>query len=286
MNHRFTKTVLPLTTIEFKQLSTLLHDQCGLYLQEDQAYLVETRLREFVQELGLQSYGELYSCIRNEPEKLLPSVINLMTTNETLWFRDDSCWNALEKAIVPPLLKKIENDRSSRIKIWIAGCSTGQEAYSLAILIDELCRRRYKPELARSFDIHAMDISQAALHIARTACYNTFELNRGLSALRREHYFEQQEEHYWVVRPNIRLRVQFEAINLTQNFTHLGMFHLILCRNVTIYFTRTIRDHILSNMATMLEPGGVLMLGATEPLWSKKSRFKVKEFEGCVYIQP
>lgn len=271
-----------ITALEFKQLSKLLHDQCGIYLQEDQDYLVQTRLSDFVESLGLQSVGQLITRLHSEPEKLLPNIINLMTTNETLWFRDNSCWNALEKAILPELFKKIAQGYA--IKIWVAGCSTGQEAYSLAILIDELCQAKNRLELVRYFSIQAMDISEKALHTARLANYNSFEINRGLSLARRNKYFEQTSHNNWLLRPHIRLRVHFDTINLTRDFSRLGHFDLILCRNVTIYFTPQVRNQILSTMVNMLTPEGVLLLGATESLWHQRNNFKTAEFEGCLYI--
>jgi chemotaxis protein methyltransferase CheR len=273
-----------ITPLEFKQISKLLHDQCGINLQNDQDYLIETRLSDFASSLGLTTFSQLFAKLQVEPERLLPAVINLMTTNETLWFRDYSCWNALENSVLPELFKKLER-KANEIKIWIAGCSTGQEAYSLAILIDELCQQRKKPELARRFSIRAMDISQTALETARQARYNNFEVNRGLSVTRRDKYFERESQNGWILRPNIRLRVQFDAINLTRDFSHLGRFDLILCRNVTIYFTPAVRTHILSTMVKMLTPEGVLLIGATESLWGHRENFKTVEFEGCVYVK-
>jgi chemotaxis protein methyltransferase CheR len=141
-----------ITFSEFKQISQLLHEQCGIYLNDDQDYLVQTRLSNFADSLGFHSFSELTTLLKKYPEKYLPTVINLMTTNETLWFRDESCWNALEKDILPKLFKKLAESRH-HIRVWIAGCSTGQEAYSLAILIDELSAKFNKPELARHFYI-------------------------------------------------------------------------------------------------------------------------------------
>jgi chemotaxis protein methyltransferase CheR len=274
----------PLTSSEFKQISELLHNQCGINLQADQDYLVQTRLSHFVMSLGMNSFSQLISRLQFEPEKLLPTVINLMTTNETLWFRDQSCWNALEKSILPQLFKKLERG-AREIKIWIAGCSTGQEAYSLAILIDEMCHKYQHPELARRFSIRAMDISLSALETAREGKYNDFEMNRGLSVSRRDKYFEQKSRNLWMLRPSIRLRVHFDAINLTRDFSHLGMFDLILCRNVTIYFTSAVRSRILSTMVKMLTPEGALLIGASESLWGERGQLHVVEFEGCVYIK-
>jgi chemotaxis protein methyltransferase CheR len=277
-------TMRAITFAEFKQISELLYEQCGIYLNDDQDYLVQTRLSHFADNLGLANFTELATLLRTEPEKLLPTVINLMTTNETLWFRDESCWNALEKDILPRLFKQLE-DTQQDIKIWIAGCSTGQEAYSLAILIDELSGTLEKPALARRFYIQAMDISQTALEIAKTGRYNDFEIKRGLSLPRRDKYFDSYDDNVWVLRPNIRLRVHFDTVNLTRDFSNLGRFDLILCRNVTIYFTQEMRYKLLSTMTNMLTKQGVLLLGATESVRGRKGDFNTVEFEGCIYLK-
>lgn len=273
-----------ITALEFRQISRLLHDQCGINLNNDQDYLVETRLSHFAESLGLNNFSELTMLLRTQPGKLLPTVINLMTTNETLWFRDESCWNALEKDIMPRLFKKLE-DTQQDIKVWIAGCSTGQEAYSLAILIDEMSSEIKNPELARRFYIQAMDISQAALETARAARYNDFEIKRGLSLYYRDKYFDLSEDNCWILRPNIRLRVHFDAVNLTHDFSDLGKFDLILCRNVTIYFTQEMRYKILSSMTNMLTEQGALLIGATESVHDQKEEFNSTEFEGCIYLR-
>lgn len=273
-----------ITYAEFKQISQLLHDQCGIHLNDDQDYLVQTRLSHFAESLGLNSFSELATQLRTKPEKLLPTVINLMTTNETLWFRDESCWNALEKDILPRLFKQLEASQQD-IKVWVAGCSTGQEAYSLAILIDEMCAKIQKPALARRFYIQAMDISETALAIARAARYNDFEIKRGLSLNRRHKYFDHSNDNFWALRPNIRLRVHFDTVNLTRNFSTLGQFDLILCRNVTIYFTPETRYKILSTMTNMLTKQGVLLIGATESVRSQKDEFNLTAFEGCIYLK-
>lgn len=269
-----------ITFLEFKQISQLLHEQCGIYLNDDQDYLIQTRLGHFADSLGLKNFAELAVLLRQTPDKYLPTVINLMTTNETLWFRDESCWNALENDILPRLFTQPDG-----IKVWIAGCSTGQEAYSLAILIDELSAKMNKPSIARHVHIQAMDISQSALDIARAARYNDFEIKRGLSLERQQKYFELDKDNYWTLRPDIRLRVQFDTINLTRDFSMLGQFDLILCRNVTIYFTPETRYRILSSMTRMLNPQGALLIGATESVRGL-GQFNATEFEGCIYLKP
>jgi chemotaxis protein methyltransferase CheR len=128
-----------------------------------------------------------------------------------------------------------------------------------------------------------MDISQSALDIARAARYNDFEIKRGLSVSRRNKYFD-NKDNSWSLKPNIRLRVHFDTINLTRDFAKLGQFDLILCRNVTIYFTPETRYKILSTMTKMLAQQGALLIGATESVRGQKSEFNLTEFEGCIYI--
>ena len=269
--------MLPISVAEFKQISQWLHDQCGLFLRDNQEYLVQTRLGRFTENLGLSSFSELNTLLRYAPEKYLSQVISLMTTNETLWFRDESCWNALEKDILPRLIQ-IQQRTNKIMRVWVAGCSTGQEAYSLAILLDELCQK----DIAKQFQIYAMDISQAALETAKAGRYNALEMKRGLSPCRRDKYFE-PDHQYWILRSDIRLRVQFDTINLTHDFSRLGQFDLILCRNVTIYFTPETRQRILLAMTKMLSEQGALLLGATESVCGL-TEINSSEFEGCIYL--
>lgn len=270
--------MLPISVTEFKQMSQWLHDQCGLFLRDNQEYLVQTRLGRFTEDLGLNSFSELNTLLRYAPEQYVSQVISLMTTNETLWFRDESCWNALEKDILPRLIQ-IQQRTNKIMRVWVAGCSTGQEAYSLVMLLDELCPK----EVAKRFQIYAMDISETALETARAARYNAFEMKRGLSLYRRNKYFEPDHQH-WTLCSDMRLRVQFDTINLTHDFSRLGQFDLILCRNVTIYFTPETRQRILLAMTTMLSEHGALLLGATESIRGL-TEINSSEFEGCIYLK-
>jgi chemotaxis protein methyltransferase CheR len=147
-----------------------------------------------------------------------------------------------------------------------------------------MSNRINKQQYSRHFLIQAMDISETVLETARTARYNDFEIERGLSLERRNNYFEYCDS-YWQLRPDIRVRVQFESVNLTRDFSRLGKFDLILCRNVTIYFTPETRYKILSTMVKMLNPQGVLLIGATEPISKYKKEFRTDKFNGCIYIK-
>jgi chemotaxis protein methyltransferase CheR len=174
----------PITCVEFQQIQQLLCEHCGIYLHDNQAYLVQARLSHYASRLGAQNFSDLITKLHANPEKLLPNVVNLMTTNETWWFRETSCWNALEKRILPDFIDRLSCRPIPFIRIWIAGCSAGQEAYSLAMLIDELCASLHQPQLSKRFAIEAMDISETALTIARHAIYSAAEMRRGLSPTR------------------------------------------------------------------------------------------------------
>ena len=277
-------TMSPITCVEFQHIQRLLCEHCGIYLHDNQAYLVQARLSQYATRLGVRDFSELIAKLRANPEKLLPSIVNLMTTNETWWFRETSCWNALEKRILPDFIDQLSQQPIAFIRIWIAGCSAGQEAYSLAMLIDELCVSLQQPLLSRRFAIEAMDISQTALSIARHAIYTPAEMRRGLSQTRQDLYFTPIEGNYWQLTHPVRQRVQFKAINLARDFSHLGRYDLIMCRNVTIYFTQAVRQQVLLSMRQMLNPAGILLIGNSE-LWEKKEAFTLQEFEGCVYVQ-
>ena len=215
---------------------------------------------------------------------MISRVIDLMTTNETFWFRDTSCWNTLEKHILPDLFARIDNGEKE-IRVWSAASATGQEPYSLAILIDQLCRRRGFPPVHDKFKILATDISKSALETARKATYDGFNIRRGLSDKVRDNYFEPFGE-YWCVKPEIVKRVEFREFNLLDPLFSLGKFHLILCRNVAIYFSPDFKTNLFKKLNRVMHSDGFLMMGATESMMAHASEFKSVEFKGGVYYNP
>jgi chemotaxis protein methyltransferase CheR len=277
-------TIKPITPLEFTKIKNLLKEYCGVALGDDQAYLVETRLAELSKEIGIKTFSELYDRISADSEHLLLEVTHLLTTHETSWFRDSSFWNILEKSILPKMFEEL-NTHKRIIKIWSAGCSTGQEPYSLAILIDEMCRQRGLLNEVNRFYILGMDISKFAISTATTGLYNTFDTKRGLSEQRRSFYFK-PIGHKWQLREDIRQRVKFRQINLMNNFAHLGSFDMVLCRNVIVYFSPEFRKMMISKIVDVLAKEGLLFLGASESLYGYyPDKLKKIEFERGVYMK-
>ncbi|MCP4697399.1 MAG: hypothetical protein GY862_11185 [Gammaproteobacteria bacterium] len=274
----------PITHEEFSKIRDILKVNCGVALNDDQEYLVETRLAGLGKEIGAANFSELFDSLLASRERLLPKVIHLLTTHETFWFRDNSCWNTLERFILPKMFKRLEAG-ALEIRIWSTGCSTGQEPYSLAILIDELCRMRGTPEYAEKFSILGMDISEAAISAARTANYSTFDINRGLSEHRRNIYFV-PEGKKWRLREDIRCRVEFGSINLMEDFKRLGLFDIVLCRNVIVYFSPELREKTIVGISRVMAENAMLLLGAAESLYGCcPDKLKKIEFEGGIYHQ-
>ena len=177
-----------LTKEEFLKMRALLARVCGISLEEDQGYLVETRLTEVVQDLRLNSFGELHDLLKDTNNPLWQRVIDFITTHETFWFRDQSCWITLKHHILPTLFKLLDEGHP-KIYIWSAGCSTGQESYSLAILIDELSQQMRQSSYPERFSIWATDISLQSLRSAEVGSYDAFNTQRGLTDDRKKKYF-------------------------------------------------------------------------------------------------
>ena len=275
-------SIEPLSESEFKKIRDLLVTVCGIDLKPDQDYLVETRLTELALEIGSASFSDFHRAIVADPE-LLPRVVDLMTTNETLWFRDDSCWLTIRESILPMLFQKLAGGQS-KVRVWSAASSTGQEGYSLAILIDEECRKRGTPELTSRFEIMGTDISTAAIYLARAARYDGFTIGRGLSADRRDNYFQPDGTTHQL-KPAIKERVTFKHFNLMDNFASLGVFDLVFCRNVAIYFSKSFKEELFGKIAGQLCADGVMMLGATESLFGLAVPFTNHSHGNGLYYQ-
>ena len=271
--------IQPLTEHEFNKIRDLLRSVCGIDLKPDQDYLVETRLTELALEIKAETFGDLHRAIIADPE-LLPKVVDLMTTNETLWFRDDSCWATLEKAIIPRLMEKIS--KGQKVRIWSAASSTGQEAYSLIMLLTETLERANKLNYFSSIEIVGTDISQAALFLAKNGRYDPFTISRGLSIERKERFFT-EDGMAFTIAPEIRGQVKFQTYNLMDSFAPLGKFDLVFCRNVAIYFSKDFKEELFAKIAQTLTPTGVMILGATESLFGLKTDFDAHTLGTGIY---
>ena len=256
---------------EFVKIRDLLVSVCGIVLNDDQDYLVETRLTEMAHEVGVNNFGQLHDVISKD-KSLLTRVVDLMTTNETLWFRDQSCWVTLKEVIVPHLIEKLEKGQFN-VKIWSAASSTGQESYSLLILIKELLAQKNQSEYFNRFSIVGTDISNEVIFLAKRGIYDPFTISRGMSEERLNKYFTKERKSY-KINEEIKSRVEFKHFNFMDSFIPLGKFDLVLCRNVAIYFSGEFKKELFEKISRALVPDGFMMLGATESLIGIDNNFK------------
>jgi chemotaxis protein methyltransferase CheR len=246
------------TEAEFEYVRTLLKARAGLALSPEKRYLVESRLAPVCRRFNAASLSDLIGRLKGGLEADVErSVVEAMTTNETFFFRDRAPFELFQKVLLPHFLAARAAKR--RIRIWCAAASTGQEPYSLAMLLDQR-----EAELANwRIEILATDISSEVLERAKAGCYSQFEVQRGLSTQLLLKYFTQAGDQ-WQLAPAVRARVEFKTLNLIHDFSHLGQFDLIFCRNVLIYFDPPTKASVLQRMADILPDDGMLVLGAAE----------------------
>jgi chemotaxis protein methyltransferase CheR len=255
------------TPLDYEFLRKFLRERSGLDLSSDKQYLVESRLIPLARRLGLGGIAELVQKIRAGSDVLTSEVVEAMTTNETFFFRDKIPFDHLRDTILPALSKSRANRR--QLRIWCAASSTGQEPYSIA-----MCLKEFASQLAGwRLEIVATDLSQGVLEKSRSGIYSQFEVQRGLPIAMLVRHFTQTGE-LWQLNADIRAMVQHRQLNLLQDFSHLGRFDVIFCRNVLIYFDQDTKAGIFGRLAKMLEPDGVMALGAAESVVGISDAFK------------
>ncbi len=248
-----------MTPDEFNFLSALLKKRSGLALTEDKRYLLETRLQPIARETGLNTISELVGKLRGAPsEDLLRNVTEAMTTNESMFFRDNRPFEQLKTVLLPKLREIHQGTR--HIRFWNAACSNGQEPYSLAITLQE-----EKPKMSGfSYEIQATDLDTQVLKKAAEGVYSQFEVQRGMPIQLLLKYFTKVENNNWQIKPDIRSMVNYKQGNLLASFAGMGKFDVIMCRNVLIYFDDTAKKDVMDRLAECLLPHGYLFLGAAE----------------------
>lgn len=249
--------------LDFEQFRTFLEKACGILLGSNKQYLVSSRLNKLMEQNGIKTLGELVQRMQGLPRSgLREQVVDAMTTNETLWFRDAYPFEVLKNRVLPELLKA---NPAQRLRIWSAASSSGQEPYSLSMSIDEF-ERSNLGQLRAGVQIVATDLSSSMLLACKSAEYDSLAIGRGLSQERLQRYFDPKEGGRWAVKPAIRSRVEFRALNLLDSYASLGKFDIVFCRNVLIYFSAEVKRDILLRIHSTLKPGGYLFLGASEAL--------------------
>lgn len=279
--------MLPLSQVTFARLTQIVHGLCGLVLSSDKEYLIHHRLESIVAQFGLRSYEEL--CDRLSAPGLSPlheQVIDAITTHETSFFRDSHPFDALRQSILPELIE-LARQRKRQLagrpfaRIWCAAASTGEEAYSVAMLLDELVQSQVGRDLELGdFGFLATDISPAVLDIARTGIYPERDVLRCVRPQYQRRYLQQQPPPHqtdWRIVEPLRRLIEFRRANLLDTAMSIGPFDLILCRNVLIYFSEENRRSICRRFHAALRPGGVLMLGAAENLYGASDGFAAEK---------
>jgi chemotaxis protein methyltransferase CheR len=245
---------------DFDQFREFLERESGIVLGDNKQYLVASRLRKIMQEADLHDLKDLLSKLRLNA-RLKERVIDAMTTNETLWFRDKHPYRILKEVMFPELI----NQRKSSIRIWSAACSSGQEPYSMSMMVEEYNRSNPGKRL-NQVQIMATDLSSEILAQAKQGTYEKLALARGLDSDLQRRYFTENTTGSWSVNRDIKSRVEFRSQNLLGSYAALGKFDIIFCRNVLIYFSAEQKLDILTRLSRQLNPNGYLVIGATESL--------------------
>ena len=252
---------------DFDFIAKLLKDRSGLVITRDKAYLLESRLTPVARKRGLKGLDDLVASLRTAGEDLLREVTEAMTTNESFFFRDIKPFDQFKDVVLPAMLKTRATKKSFRI--WSAASSSGQEAYSLAMILKEEAPKMpgWKVEIVGT------DISNEMLEKAKAGMYSQFEVQRGLPIQFLVKYFKKNNE-MWQIDPSIRAMVQFREYNLLHDLKALGQFDVVFCRNVLIYFDQPTKSRVLENMSKIVPDDGFLYLGGAETVLGISDKFK------------
>ncbi len=264
--------------------SGYIHEICGVFLDHSKGYLIESRLGDLLRETGSGGFAELLSRVRaDRTHALRRKVIDAITTNETSFFRDAAPFELLRHKLIPELISRRNNrigQRPAPIRIWSAACSTGQEPYSIAIILKEALGD------FGGYDIRILgtDISDQAIAQASYAHFNRLDLDRGMAPIQLARHFEPAGGR-WKLRDELRAIVSFQRLNLLEPFAFPTPFDIIFCRNVAIYFTTPDRIRLFRNIERYLDPEGTLIIGSTESIASLCPEFEPHRYLRAVFYR-
>ncbi len=264
---------------EYTRFRNFLEQQCGIVLGDNKLYLVKSRLGPLMNRFNVATLSELIvQTLKPTERQLRAAVVDAMTTNETLWFRDSYPFDLMKNKLLPEL-----GNQRGGLKIWSAASSSGQEPYSIAMCIAEF--QAMNPRgLSPSISILGTDISNTMLDHCKLAQYDALALARGLSEERKRKFFEDSGRGMMQVKSNVRRLTNFRHLNLLDSYTLLGRFDIIFCRNVLIYFAPEIKAQIIDKFANALNDNGYLFLGASESMSGLSDRFNmVRCNPGIIY---
>jgi len=261
---------------DFDFVAKLLKDRSGLIITRDKAYLLESRLTPVARKRGLKGLEDLVGGLKTASEDLLREVTEAMTTNESFFFRDIKPFEQFKNVVLPHMLATRAAKKSFRI--WSAASSSGQEAYTLAMVLKEEGARL----AGWKIEILGTDISTEMLEKAKAGLYSQFEVQRGLPIQLLVKYFKKTAE-MWQIDPAIRGAVQYREYNLLHDLKPLGQFDVVFCRNVLIYFDQPTKTRVLDNMSRVMPDDGFLYLGGAETVLGISDKFKPLPEQRGVY---
>jgi chemotaxis protein methyltransferase CheR len=278
-----------ITKKEFEQLRNFIEESCGITLGDEKAYLIENRLSNLAHEHECQTFGELYEklCNASKLSTLFGSMVDAITTNETLWFRDNYPFEILTEHILPQLKEELISGRRSNIKIWSAACSTGQEPYSIGMTVLDYFDNDSDDDETQidNIEITASDISPSALSRARGGVYNSTAISRGLSPEYLERFFD-VENNNWIISDRVKSLITFNELNLKDaSYGTCGPFDIIFLRNVIIYFSDAFKETLLNHIARLINHGGFMFLGAGETVSGYCNQFDILDHKGSLFYK-
>ena len=276
-------SAVAITRDELAVWSRYIHEICGISLDESKAYLLETRLGGLLRDAGAASFSELYYRAKSDlANALRRKIIDAITTNETSFFRDGAPFELVRQKLIPELVdrRRKSGARLVPIRIWSAACSTGQEAYSVGIVLKEMLGN------LAGYDIRIVgtDISDKAVAAASYGQFSRLEMERGMPPDKLTRYFTPAADQ-WKVRDEIRALATFRTMNLLQPFTFPAPFDIVFCRNVAIYFTEPDKVRLFQNLGRSLARDGALIIGSTESLTGLCPEFEPKRHLRSVFYQ-
>lgn len=263
---------------DFELYKDLLYSKSGLVITPDKSYLLDSRLTPIAKKWGFADIDAMTLKLRALPDpKLIIDIVEAMTTNETSFFRDMKPFTQFEDTMLPAMLAARQTKKT--LRIWCAACSSGQEPYSLAMILKE----REAQMKGWRIEIVATDISQEILDTARAATYTQFEVQRGLPITYLMKYFSQEGEK-WKLKDEIKSMVRYSMFNLLEDMNRLGTFDIIFCRNVLIYFDEKTKAKVLTQLSSRLEKDGFLLLGGAETVLGISDKFKLMPEKRGLYV--
>jgi chemotaxis protein methyltransferase CheR len=272
---------MTLSTADADFVRELVRERSAIVIDASKTYLIESRLGPVVRTTGLGSIDELVARMRRERNgPLQEMVVDAMTTNETFFFRDATLWAAIEQKIVPQLKEARKGQRA--LTVWCAACSSGQEPYSIAMMLTD----RF-PDVARDWNVRiiATDLSADMLGRAAAGRYTQLEVNRGLPVTSLAKHFR-RDGAFWQISDQIRSMVEFRTINLIQPWPFIPAVDLLMLRNVLIYFDADVKREVLARARTVLRPDGHLVLGTSETTLNLDDRYARIVTDNATTYQP